>query len=226
MLTKTEKEIQFDRYWQTRDLEKADLRSRQRSQIALEMLGQKSGRLLDVGCGRGWNAAFFKEQGFRAEAIDISPQAVELTASRGVPASVFDLEQDELDGKYDVILCLETLQFLVDPHRSLRKLEFALEDNGELILSLPNEFHLLCRIKIFLGRPNFGASAPHLRLFCPAEIRRLIDSSGLKIEKTHPVSIIPPSFGLLSKIGDLFAQLLPGLFSLCIVVKATKKNGL
>ena len=224
VLTGVEKQTKFDLYWQTRDLEKTDLRSQKRSEIAFDMLTKRTGKLLDVGCGRGWNALFFRQKGFEVEAIDISPEAVEATRQKGISASIFDLEQDELPGVYDVILCLEVLQFLIDPLKALRKLRGALQDEGELIISLPNEFHILRRLKILFGRPDFGGyNAPHLRLFYPAEIRRLMRDAGLRILSARPVSIIPPNLRLLSKLGDVLSRSYPGLFSLSMVVRVARE---
>jgi len=128
-----------------------------------------------------------------------------------------------LQGDYDVILCLEVLQFALDPSKVLSKLELSLKNEGELILSLPNEFHILRRLKILFGKPDFGGfQAPHVRFFYPSEIRRLIHACGLRIEKIESVSIAPPSLRLLSKLGDILAGLFPGLFSLFMVVKAAK----
>jgi 2-polyprenyl-3-methyl-5-hydroxy-6-metoxy-1,4-benzoquinol methylase len=225
MLTKTEKKAKYDHYWQTRDLEKTDARSRQRSEIICRILGQRKGNLLDVGCGRGWNALYFKEKGFQVEAVDISPEAVEITKQRGITARVLDLEQDDIRGEYDVILCLEVLQFVNEPLRVLLKLESALKDKGGLILSLPNEFHFLRRLKILFGRPDLGGfNAPHLRFFYPDEIRRLLRRTGLKIVETIPVSLVPPSKGFLAAVGDLSAKLFPGLFSLYTVVKTVRRE--
>lgn len=224
MLSQTAKQTKFDRYWETRDLEKADLRSRQRSEIVYSLLTQKTGQLLDAGCGRGWNSDFFQRKGFQVEAIDLSPEAVELTRQRGILAQVLDLEQDQLEGEYDLILCLEVLQFVIDPLKVLLKLESALKVRGELILSLPNEFHVLRRIKILFGQPDLGGyNAPHLRFFSPKEIRRLIRSSGLEIVNAHPVSFIPPSFGYLSRMGDFLARIFPALFSLSLIVITRKR---
>jgi len=225
MLTKTEKKTKYNLYWQTRDLDKADARSRQRSEIICRMLGQRKGKLLDVGCGRGWNALYFKEKGFQVDAVDISPEAVEITKQRGITVRVLDLEQDDIRGEYDVILCLEVLQFVNEPLRVLLKLESILKDRGELILSLPNEFHFLRRLKIFFGQPGLGGfNAPHLRFFHPAEIERLLRHSSLRIVETVPVSLISPSQGFSARIGDLLAKLFPGLFSLYIVIKAEKRE--
>ncbi|EQB63622.1 MAG: methyltransferase type 12 [candidate division Zixibacteria bacterium RBG-1] len=219
ILTKrTEKKVYFDQYWDTRDLPSADLRSQQRAEIAYQILSQKRGKLLDVGCGRGSNSAFFKNAGFEVEALDVSPQAVQLTKSKGVKAFLFDIEQERIRGKYDAILCLEVLQFVVNPTKVLLNLRQALNPKGEVILSLPNEFHLKRRWDIFWGKLDFiGAKAPHLRLFNYAEIEKLIEECGLKIIAQREISIIPPRWKHWNWLSDLLLQISPDLFSLAYI---------
>lgn len=223
MLTQTEKQKQFDFYWQTRDVVKADLRSQQRSGLAYSLLKNKGGKLLDVGCGRGWNALYFRDKGFEVEAIDVSPEAVELTRQKGIKATVVDLESRGINGLYDVILCLEILQFLNDPKRALWKLADALEPGGEIIVSVPNEFHFFRRIKILFGFPDLGGfDAPHLRFFYIGEMERLARACGLTVIDVLPISIIPPNLRYLQKAGELLAGVFPGLFSLSSMLKLAK----
>lgn len=223
MPTLTEKKAHFDRYWEERDLPKTDQRTIQRAKLAYSLTSHRNGKVLDVGCGRGGVSVFFKEQGFQVSAVDVSPQAVNLAKKLGISAALLDLEQEDLEGKYDLILCLEVLQFVIHPEKVLLKLKDALSTKGEIIVSLPNEFHLGRRVKILFGHPDFGGyQAPHLRLFYSGEIQRLLHDCGLTVEKTHSVSIIPPTWGPLSKIGDLLAALLPNLFALSILVRARR----
>lgn len=215
---KAEKNLYFDQYWDTRDLPSADMRSQQRSEIAYQILSQKKGKLLDVGCGRGLNSVFFKNAGFEVEALDISPQAVQLTKNQGVKAFLFDIEQERIRGKYDAILCLEVLQFVVNPTKVLLNLRQALNPKGEIILSLPNEFHLKRRWDILWGKLDFiGAKAPHLRLFNLAEIEKLIEECGLQIMVEREISVIPPRRKRWNWMGDLLLQISPNLFSLAYI---------
>lgn len=215
---KAEKKVYFDQYWNTRDLPSADLRSQQRAEIAYQILSQKSGKLLDVGCGRGLNSVFFKNAGFEVEALDVSPQAVQLTKNNGIKAFLFDIEQERIREKYDAILCLEVLQFVVNPIKVLLNLRQALNPKGEIILSLPNEFHLKRRWDIFWGKLDFiGAKAPHLRLFNYNEIEKLIEECGLKILAQREIYIIPPSWKHWNWLSDLLLQISPELFSLAYI---------
>ncbi|HKZ22259.1 MAG TPA: class I SAM-dependent methyltransferase [candidate division Zixibacteria bacterium] len=219
ILTKrAEKKVYFDQYWDTRDLPSADLRSQQRAEIAYEILSQKRGKLLDVGCGRGLNSEFFKNAGFEVEALDVSPQAVQLTKSKGVKAFLFDIEHERIREKYDAILCLEVLQFVVNPTKVLLNLRQALNSKGEIILSLPNEFHLQRRCDILWGKLDFiGAKAPHLRFFNYAEIEKLIEECGLKIMIQREVSVISPARKNWNWLSDLLLQVSPDLFSLAYI---------
>src|SRR5574341_57679 len=221
---KTEKKIYFDQYWQTRDLPTADLRSQQRAETAQELLTKKTGKLLDVGCGRGDNSLYFKNKGFEVEALDISPQAVQLAKSKGIRAFLMDLEQEKIKTKYDVILCLEVLQFVVNPTKVLLNLRQALNPSGEIILSLPNEFHLKRRWDIWWGKVDFiGAQAPHIRFFNYPEIEKLIAECGLKIIARSEVSVIPPRLKGGSWLNDLLLQISPDLFALSYIFNLRSK---
>lgn len=50
-------------------------------------------RILDVGCGPGHYAAYFKKQGFDVLGIDTSPEMVALCQKRGVRAQVLDMKK-------------------------------------------------------------------------------------------------------------------------------------
>jgi 2-polyprenyl-3-methyl-5-hydroxy-6-metoxy-1,4-benzoquinol methylase len=50
------------------------------------------------------------------------------------------------------MICLEVLQLIVDTLQVLKNLKSALKEDGEIILSLPNEFHIRQSVKILFGR--------------------------------------------------------------------------
>ena len=59
--------------------------------------------ILEIGCGAGWDAQFFQDQGFRIFAIDNAPTMVKLTNDRGIPAQVLGL-LTKLDQNYTISL--------------------------------------------------------------------------------------------------------------------------
>ncbi len=217
MLTRIEdKKTYFNNYWRTRDLPSADARSRQRAAYVQALMGERqSGEVLDVGCGRGLVMSFLAGQGYNVGGCDLASEAIATMQNEGYEVFLFDIEQDDLPQKYDVILCLEVLQQLFDPVAALEKLSRFLKDDGFLIVSVPNEFHLWSRLQIVRGKSHLGHfEESHLRLFNPHRARQMFEQAGLSIDKSIPVSILPPTLRTLNWAGKIMAGLLPSLFSL------------
>lgn len=218
----------FDHYWETRQLTSVDCRTRLRIGLIDRMLAHRSGQLLDVGCGRGSAAAYFAECGFTVTAIDLSPLAVEWTRRQhhAIRTAVVDLETDEVTGEYDIVLCLEVLQQVREPVPVLRKLVNSLAPDGELYLSLPNEFHLARRLNILRGHVDFGGiEDSHVKLYTVAEHRRLIAACNLDIVETKVQSVIPPRWwaGVPHSWCNRIAAMWPGLFALAVLYKCRRR---
>jgi SAM-dependent methyltransferase len=214
----------FDHYWETRQLTSVDSRTRLRIGLIERMLGRRGGSLLDVGCGRGSTAAYFAESGFDVTAVDLSPLAVEWTRRQHhkIRAAVVDLETDDMQGQFDVVLCLEVLQQVREPVVALKKLVGSLAEGGELYVSLPNEFHLSRRMNILRGVVDFGGiEDSHIKLYTVAEHRRLIDTCGLEVVESRVQSVIPPRWlgGRPHSWCNRLAAVLPGLLALSVVYK-------
>lgn len=64
------------------------------------------GFVLDIGAGAGCHSLALQQRGVRVRAVDISPQAVEILAARGIQdvrrLNVFDLHE----GRYDILLMM------------------------------------------------------------------------------------------------------------------------
>ena len=228
MLAPPDKRTLFDRYWETRHLPSADLRSRLRTAVVERFLKGVKGSLLDVGCGRGAVAAHFAELGFNVTAVDISPLAVRWTELQHptIKAALLDLETEPLQGMFETILCLEMLQQVRDPVAVLTKLRDALTPGGSLIVSLPNEFHVARRLSILAGRIDFGGiEDTHIKLYTPAEHWRLFAKCGLLVTEACSQSIVPARwvFGWPHRLGNCLAGRWPSLFALSTVYRLTTK---
>lgn len=214
----------FDHYWETRQLTTVDCRTRLRIGLIDRMLEHRSGTLLDVGCGRGSTAAYFAESGFDVTAVDLSPLAVEWTRRQHhkIRAAVVDLETEDITGTFDVVLCLEVLQQVREPTKSLQKLVGSLSDGGELYLSLPNEFHLVRRLNILRGKVDFGGiEDSHIKLYSVEEHRRLIAACGLEVVESRVQSVIPPRClgGRPHAWCNRLASVFPGPLALSVIYK-------
>ncbi|MGE5693134.1 MAG: class I SAM-dependent methyltransferase [Candidatus Zixiibacteriota bacterium] len=216
----------FDRFWKKQEPERVDRRTLQRwreVQTNLTLLPGK--KILDVGAGRGLVARMLAEEGFDVSACDVSSDSVNLLRQQGLVSFVFDLEEDELEQKYDATFCMEVLQYLRYPEKTVSKLKAALNSNGMLIISVPNEFHLLRRLGILFGRTSWaGIQTPHLRLFDRKTAAALFRQCGLRAVKMIPVTLCPPGFWG-EGLGRLLARWLPDWFSLSIIFYLRSDDG-
>ena len=216
----------FDRFWKKQEPERVDRRTLQRWRFIEANFGLLPGKkILDVGAGRGITARLLSEKGFLVSACDVSSDSVNRMRQQGLVGFVFDLETDELEQKYDAIFCLEVLQYLRYPEMAVSKLKAALNPGGVLVISVPNEFHILRRLGIFLGRTGWaGIQTPHLRLFDRKTAGSLFRQCQLKTVKMIPVTLCPP--GLL---GEGFAQVLahwfPDWFTLSLIFYLRSEDG-
>lgn len=208
----------FDRFWEKQEVDRVDRRTGQRWRLLERCLGTSFGKkVLDVGAGRGLVSRRLSERGFEVGSCDVSSEAVALMKRGGLKAFVFDMEADELEEKYDSIFCLEVLQYLRFPEKGVLKLKNALHPGGRLVISIPNEFHILRRLGIFFGSTGWaGIQTPHIRFFDQTTARHLFKNSRLEVLRMIPVTLCPP--GRVGEgLAQILARLFPNLFSLSLI---------
>ena len=101
-----------------------------------QFLAMRKGRLLDVGCGKGYFLKACVEDGIDAQGIDISASGVSFAVNKlGVMAQCCDVEAvgDSL-GRFDVITLWATIEHLRDPRGYLRAAARLLTDDGVIVL--------------------------------------------------------------------------------------------
>lgn len=121
----------FSRGWLGR------LRQRERNAL-LELLEPARGdRVLDAGCGTGFDALPLMERGCEVDGVDLSPGMVRIARERGVAAEVADLHALDLGRTYDKILCAGPLEFCESAGRVIHRLSLHLAPGGRLVLLFP-----------------------------------------------------------------------------------------
>lgn len=213
------KQHYYDRYWQEQDRTRVSRRSEWRAEQLFSLIGMRYRSLLDIGAGQGELISYFRAAGYRVAGWDISPEAVTQLRNAGYSADVVDLESDQFEGYYDAIACCEVLQQIEDPAAVLRKVSSILLPGGRLFFSVPNEFHIVRRL-------GFGTPAEsHIQLFSPRKSIELAEVSGYVVERKLYQPLVPPRWGKFwTRIGQAFANLLPSLFSLSIMILAKRPN--
>jgi 2-polyprenyl-3-methyl-5-hydroxy-6-metoxy-1,4-benzoquinol methylase len=100
--------------------------------------------VLDVGCGRGdqlrhlrsWMGARIQS----AKGIDISPVAIKLAALREPWAEfvTMDVIRPRLDWRFDLVVCSQVLEHILDANRALESMIAMLKPGGVLVLTVPD----------------------------------------------------------------------------------------
>lgn len=182
------------------------------------LLSAKAARVLEVGCGSGATLAWLKATG-RCESttgIELFEGAAQQarTCVDNVycgPAERMLLELPEGE-QFDLVLCLDVLEHMVDPWEFLSALQPYLRPGGQLIVSVPNvRFIGVLGPLMFRGEWRYRDAGvldrTHLRFFTRSSAVQLVASGGMSI--TGCQGNPPP---LRTGVGR-FDQLSLGLFT-------------
>ena len=152
----------------------------------LEWHGGTYGRVLEVGCGAGGNAPWLRAHGAR-ELVGVEIHAESATRARTVfdrvESKTIEDALESLTGPFDLIICADVLEHLVDPWDVVRRLGDVAATDGELLVSIPNIRYLraLARIAVGAGfRPESEGifDATHLHFFTRDNVAQLLVSGG------------------------------------------------
>jgi len=152
---------------------------------------RREGRLLELGCAYG----FFLEEARRfydVRGIEIADGAVAFCQARGLSVVGGVAEEATLAsfGMVDVIVLLDVIEHLPDPHGTLTLCKRYLNPGGVIVITTGDFSSLYAR----LAGPNWRLMTPpqHLWFFTPESIRRLSHSLGLELKACdHPWKIVP-----------------------------------
>jgi ubiquinone/menaquinone biosynthesis C-methylase UbiE len=131
--------------------------------------------LLEVGCGTGHFTRWFGEQGLRAVGLDLSPpmlvEAVRLGSLPYLQGEALALPF--LDGVFDLVALITTLEFVADPAQVLA--EGVRVARHGLILGVLNRQSLLAWRRKRSGEALWQMA----RFFAPAELVRLVQQAAI-----------------------------------------------
>ena len=111
-------------------------------------------KLLDIGCGIGTIALELKKRGFQVTGVDFSEVAIKKCRQQGLDAVVSDVDKDGLkfaDKSFDVVWAGDVIEHVFDPIFLFKEIARVLKDDGTLLMSVPNDFYLRRRWKIFIS---------------------------------------------------------------------------
>lgn len=171
----------------------------------------------DVGCGNGSLLIRLAEttgnlglrvnyQGLEISMpfVEYAREAVKFKNLTNISFCYFDVENDEIQKKFDIIICSEVLEHLDNPQKALKKIYKLLNNNGFLLLSTPNSKNLIKYPFFFLKkrasywnsrsigkyltkkeqRFKLAELEQHLHVFSQIELKKTLKELGFIIYKT------------------------------------------
>jgi dolichyl-phosphate beta-glucosyltransferase len=141
----------------------------------MESMDKSFPAILDAGSGTGINLSLFSKFG-SAFGIDVSNQAIQFCRKRNLKKLVRGpLEQMGFKARtFDLITCLDVLEHIVDPLRTLGELKRTLKDDGKMIITVP-------AFKFLWSQHDEALS--HLRRYLKEDLQLELQEAGLKVEK-------------------------------------------
>jgi 2-polyprenyl-3-methyl-5-hydroxy-6-metoxy-1,4-benzoquinol methylase len=147
--------------------------------------------VLDVGTADGHPVVQgLKARGCRVWGVEIDPEAAAIAAPQCEQMVVGNVEELDLtqsfgDRKFDVVLCLDVLEHLVEPLPVLRRLASMLTPTGILVASIPNVTHAAVRLQLLDGKFTYTDTGlldrTHVRFFDRDEVGKLFADAGTTV---------------------------------------------
>lgn len=161
------------------------LGARIRSDLTMRNLDNaKNGeRLLDAGCGVGFDSYLYAQKGYKVTATDVDPKKIKearivLGHKRGINIKfmIDDMERSKLIGKkFDKVILSQVLEHVRNPKEVLKNIESLLDQEGYAYVSFPSRHKLNKDSQERFGHVVHG--------FSPRTLCRLLKGTGLKINK-------------------------------------------
>ena len=148
--------------------------------------GAKPGRLLDVGCGKGFFVKQCIDRGIDAQGVDLSQSGVtyarEVLKVPATQGALHDLKQSL--GKFDVVTFWATIEHLSDPVGMLRDIFDVLQPGGRLFCDTGIGDDWLDRL--LPGVAQWYDPPQHLFVFSRAGMIQAMRAAGLEVCRIDP----------------------------------------
>lgn len=171
-------------------------------------------KILDIGCNNG-NIRHFLPKNTQYYGTDIDKLHIHNLQVQGIKAKQIDINTQQLPfqfEKFNYILLLDVLEHVLNPLGLLQQSKQKLTQGGKLIVTLPNDYHLLNKLRfIFNKHLTEDPFAPygHLHIFPIKSGEDLLRQSGFKILKRIPIPPVKPASipqSLKNFLGKTFPQ--------------------
>ena len=157
----------------------------------LRLVGERK-RVLELGCSVGTQSRVLSQElGCEVTGVELNPVAAEKARKYCKAVLVGNLDQlniaETMPGaKFDVVLCADVLEHLIDPLKLLRSLKPLLPNNGSLVVSIPNIAHSGLIFELANGSFEYRERGllddTHIRFFTRQSLIAMLSDAGYVIK--------------------------------------------
>ena len=183
----------------------------------LEKIGHPV-KILDVGCGTGIASEKLKRFG-TVDGIDISPKSIEEARKYNRCDKCYAGIAEELpfeDGMFDVVVCTEVMEHLLDPSKALSEMNRVLTGGGHLIISTPNPWYYQMVIRMVLDKMRRRKSGQIIENpISPLKLKKILRKRGFKVEDFKTAYFKPDYiYSIIKRLSNSF-----GLYQIYLAKK-------
>jgi SAM-dependent methyltransferase len=167
----------------------------------------KVGKVLDIGCWEGQQLEYFMKTGWKCVGTELNKRAANEAINKGIDVhqiSIREFFHQFENEKWDVINVAYILEHIPNPIDLLIKLKDNLENDGIIIVEVPNDFSPLQLAYIAEHKiaPYWITLPDHVNYFDRQGIENLVKKAGFSI--IHGETSFPMEMFLL--MGDNYLQ--------------------
>lgn len=154
----------------------------------IELLPDKVGSVLDVGCAEGAIGRYLKQvkPGIKVAGIESNPIAGREAQKAYDRVYIQPVENLSLMDRFDCIICGDILEHLIDPLAVLKAFHGLLNEDGALVGSVPNIGHWSVIRGLVNGQFQYLPAGilcwDHLRFFTEHSLRKMLIEAGYHVD--------------------------------------------
>ena len=160
-----------------------------------EIVDQSAGKVLDIGCGRGYLLQSLKQKGCEVFGVEANQNSVDICHNLGLIVFHGNLEEAHYpDNFFDTVVLSQVLEHLPSPQKTLREIWRILKSGGNLFIYTPNPKGYMAKV---FGKYWHGWHIPfHFYALTAETMRKLAEETGFAINKIS--TITPTRFFIVS----------------------------